>query len=762
MRSQARIEQQSRHSGPGNIKVFQEYQISDLDVWSKLLTQREDSLQIRGARTTLYYREPDARIFDCARRQNVVAPNQPQYNLIRLLTLAILTAAAANAATWQAAVDAAMKGHPGTALVARVADGQIVAAWNRQLADNALTYPGSAVKPFTLAALIDAGVLPVKADWLCTGHLIIAGHNLACTHPKSAAPLDAAAALAYSCNQFFAHFAQAIPPDRLRTVLTNYGFDTTATDDPRLLALGEAAVRITPTRLLSAYCKLARARRDSRDSLQPIFQGMEASAEYGTARSAAIPNWRIAGKTGTGPEYGWFAGYAPADHPEWVFLVAVPRGSGSGDAAPLAHDILARYREVAPPGEVNVEGRRYALDDYVAGVLAGEAATYRTPQALRAMAIAARTYAVRFRGRHSAEGFDFCALTHCQSFKPADVTPAERDAADVTSGEFIWYRGSPAAAYYSQDCGGVLEAGGEPYLPSRPDDACTRKGRQQWSAEIPLADLTRAIGAPVRTIEILSRTPSGRAQSIRLDASRTLPATDFRLNVGRTLGWNLLRSDLYSVHLNKDRAIFSGHGAGHGIGLCQNGAEAMAQSGATDRDILASYYPGTAVGLTARGLRWHILSGERLDLWTTDDSQQRWIPIAESALHNAESRAGWSVTSRIKLMLFPSLETFRNATGDSGNILASTRGTVIRAQPTIDAPTIRHEIWHAVIESRVPRDIPDWFREGLALAMSDVEPRSPERTAARDRIRRLITQYGEKQVLAWAGGQPAASGVFAQ
>jgi stage II sporulation protein D len=526
--------------------------------------------------------------------------------------------------------------------------------------------------------------------------------------------------------------------------------------------LGETNVKATPARLLEAYRKLARARLENRPSLQVVFKGMEASVEYGTSRGAAVPGWRIAGKTGTSPEYGWFAGYAPADRPEWVFLVAVPRGSGSGDAAPLAHDILARYREAAGPGEVTVDGRKYALEDYVAGVLAGEAATYKTPQALRAMAIAARTYAVRFRGRHSAEGFDFCSLTHCQSFKPAAVTPSEREAVDATSGELIWYQGSPASAYYSQDCGGVIEGSSEPYLKGRPDEACTRKGRMQWSAEILLRDLDRALGGPVSTVEIVSRAASGRAQSIRVSASRTLSAADFRLTVGRTLGWNLVRSDLYSVRIGNGRAFFTGYGSGHGIGLCQNGAEAMALSGASDREILAAYYPGTSVGLTGRGLRWGVLSGERIDLWSTVEADKRWIPVAESALRSAETRVGWRVASRIRLMVFPSLDTFRKATGDSGAILASTRGTIIRSQPTLDDATLRHEIWHAVIESRVRSDVPDWFREGLALAMSPVDASTPERVAAVARVRKLIAQYGEKEVLDWAGGRPAPSGVFAK
>jgi stage II sporulation protein D len=428
----------------------------------------------------------------------------------------------------------------------------------------------------------------------------------------------------------------------------------------------------------------------------------------------------------------------------------------------LAHDILARFREVAGPGEINVEGRRYTLDDYVAGVVAGEAATYRASEALRAMAIAARTYAVHFRGRHSAEGFDFCSLTHCQNFKPDAVTAAARDATDSTSGELIWYEGSPAAAFYGQDCGGILEFGPEPYLRGHADEFCVRKGRQQWSAEILVSDLTRALGQKTATVEVAARTLSGRAQSVRISDSRILPAADFRLGVGRALGWNLIRSDLYSVRVQNGKAIFTGYGAGHGMGLCQNGAEAMGQAGNSYRDILAAYYPGTAVGLTARGLRWRILSGERVDLWTTDDSQQKWIPFAESALNAAESRAGWRIRARIKLMIFPSIDIFRNATGESGTVLASTRGSVIRAQNSVDAATVRHEIWHAVIESRVPQNVPHWFREGLALAMSGIDARSSERSEALERVHRLIAKYGEKEVLAWAGGKAAPSGVFAK
>jgi len=63
---------------------------------------------------------------------------------------------------------------------------------------------------------------------------------------------------------------------------------------------------------------------------------------------------------------------------------------------------------------------RMSLEEYVAAVLAGEAGGFQSDEALKAMAVAARTYAVRFQPRHAAEGFDFCDTTHCQDLRLSD------------------------------------------------------------------------------------------------------------------------------------------------------------------------------------------------------------------------------------------------------------------------------------------------------------------------------------------------------
>ena len=74
------------------------------------------------------------------------------------------------------------------------------------------------------------------------------------------------------------------------------------------------------------------------------------------------------------------------------------------------------------------------------------------------MAVAARTYAVRFQGRHKTQGYDFCDTTHCQDLRIGAISDRLRQAAEATEGELLWFHGSSAAAFYSKDCGGTAEA----------------------------------------------------------------------------------------------------------------------------------------------------------------------------------------------------------------------------------------------------------------------------------------------------------------
>ena len=110
-------------------------------------------------------------------------------------------------------------------------------------------------------------------------------------------------------------------------------------------------------------------------------------------------------------------------------------------------------------------------------------------------------------------------------------------------------------------------------------------------------------------IEVVTRTPSGRAHKLRLTGVTNLliAAAALRLAVARSLDGDQIRSDLFDVRAEGSSYIFSGVGSGHGVGLCQAGAAEMGIEGKTYDEILSFYYPGTT--LQAPALRAAVVSG---------------------------------------------------------------------------------------------------------------------------------------------------------
>jgi stage II sporulation protein D len=237
------------------------------------------------------------------------------------------------------------------------------------------------------------------------------------------------------------------------------------------------------------------------------------------------------------------------------------------------------------------------FEEYVAAVLAGESLGFRSDESLKAMAVAVRTYASHFVNRHENEAFNFCDTTHCQDFRITAVTDRLRKAANETRGQILTYDGRPISAYYHEDCGGVTEGRG-PYLQQMNDRFCVSHGRKKWTAELTAGDMKSALGVNnTSAIEVVERTNSGRAQRLRITGAdtRVVGAESFRLAIGRKLGWDRIRSDLYDVHNSAGRFVFEGYGAGHGIGLCQDGAAVMGEQGFKYEQILSYYYPNTRI-----------------------------------------------------------------------------------------------------------------------------------------------------------------------
>jgi stage II sporulation protein D len=429
------------------------------------------------------------------------------------------------------------------------------------------------------------------------------------------------------------------------------------------------------------------------------------------------------------------------------------------------------------------------LEDYTTAALNGEAGVLTSPAALEALAITIRTYAHanparHHMGRDGKRGFDFCDTTHCQRLLRGAAPARVVDAVERTRGEILWARGQAAQVYFHRNCGGRTEDAGavwpgasRAWLPIHEDEACARTNSRAWHAEIALPDLARALGLrSIRAFGVASRSHSGRVATLRTD-SGVWDAERVHLAVGRSLGWGYLKSRLYDVHVERDSAVFDGRGSGHGVGLCQDGAEARGFAGQTAEQILAFYFPRTHAGVTARGFTWKELRGERVIL-RSESPQGAWLSASERALSEAERLAGVPAKASIRVVAYPTLDAYRNATGEPGFVAGSTRGDTVHLQPAgslqargILASTLRHEMLHAILAQRSRVRLPRWFGEGLVLALAgdaadsaawtpQIErmldaPRNQQElrlaySACATRVRKLIREHGRAAVLGWA------------
>jgi len=398
------------------------------------------------------------------------------------------------------------------------------------------------------------------------------------------------------------------------------------------------------------------------------------------------------------------------------------------------------------------------MEEYIAGVLAGETGNFKSDEALKAMAVAARTYAMHFGSRHALEGFDFCDTTHCQDLRITGINTHFRSIADATAGEVLWYDGEPAATYYHANCGGTTEDGRfilgnneprEPFLVQHSDQYCVRNGSTQWRTEVAKRELQRALAADgivvpgtLRAVSVLHRTPSGRVEFLRVTGSSavTVPGLIFRAAIGRHIGWERLKSNWYDVSDDGDRLIFQGRGSGHGVGMCQIGAEVMGEEGHTYREILSFYYPGTRLGVSAQGIPWQQLANEDVTLLTTRPDRDRpLLAMATGLVHESEETTGLLYRASPVMKIYPTVAAFRNSTGEPGWVAASTRGHTIQMQPsdvlreagTLES-TLRHELLHMLIDSYALPGTPLWFREGLVLYLTEPNTSSKPNENAED------------------------------
>jgi len=443
------------------------------------------------------------------------------------------------------------------------------------------------------------------------------------------------------------------------------------------------------------------------------------------------------------------------------------------------------------------------VETYVERVVASESGPAESRESLQALAIAVRTFAL-----HEAHGhadYVLCDSTHCQLLHwggNPGRQPAAHAATLATAGETLWFHGQRALAYFNKDCGGRSASPVEiwprarivPYLSSQPDRYCTAGGGSEWSSNLTHAELSTALAAAGvaapgwQRLTVERRGESGRAVTLRLDATQ-VSAESFRLAVGQALGWNRIPSTWFEVSQQGDRFLFHGRGWGHGVGLCQKGAAAMAADGHTTQQILQQYFPGAEAADEATGRTWQTFNADGVNLESLDATDAALLPQLAHARIEASQRSRLNMPEPLTVRAFASTPAFRNATLAPGWVAAFTEGDWIATQPLrilaarrlLDA-TMLHEFLHALVEHEAGHAAPLWLREGLAetwgepgrqsaavpalslsatdgaLAHSSTEAESEAaHRAAGWYAARLLDRYGRTKVLEWLrSGIPAS------
>ncbi len=242
------------------------------------------------------------------------------------------------------------------------------------------------------------------------------------------------------------------------------------------------------------------------------------------------------------------------------------------------------------------------LERYVVSVLRREIPHSFSPQAMKAMSVAIRSYTL-YRMERSGDAYyhlDSTNLSQVYSGE-GDTDGAYDNAVRETEGIVLTYQGKPVLAVYHSTCGGRTERAanawstGQSYLGSVSCDFCRNSPNYRWRYVIDewsfLQKFTRTgiRGGRVKRIDILSRTDTGRVKKISLVTEKGLWTLDGRA-IRSSLGYSEVKSLAFSVRVSKGKLIFQGRGYGHGVGLCQYGANGLARSGASYHEILRFYY----------------------------------------------------------------------------------------------------------------------------------------------------------------------------
>lgn len=289
----------------------------------------------------------------------------------------------------------------------------------------------------------------------------------------------------------------------------------------------------------------------------------------------------------------------PAKKPQTTGPVAVAR-SGREPTLSLYDNKTGQRRDIK-------------MEEYIAGVVAAEMEPTWPENALAAQAILARTFTLEELetkgGTRALHGTDVSTkVEEFQAYDPTRINDKVRRAVQMTRGQVATYNGKFIRGWFSAFAGprtatakeGLAFKGPEPpYIKSvkSPGVRYAPPNDRSWTATFTRSEITGALAkmnlspGAGGTVSIAKRGPTGRAVTLNVFGTQ-VPGADFRVAIGSTRLKSILIDD---IKTSGDRVTFRGRGFGHGVGLCQWGAYALAKEGKSPQDIIRYFFKDVRV-----------------------------------------------------------------------------------------------------------------------------------------------------------------------
>lgn len=253
------------------------------------------------------------------------------------------------------------------------------------------------------------------------------------------------------------------------------------------------------------------------------------------------------------------------------------------------------------------EKKSMKMEEYIAGVVAGEMKPDWPVQALAAQAILARTFtleAIESKGGVPTRGTQ--ASTDIKEFQAYDakaITENVRKAVEMTKGQVITYQGKPIQAWFHASAGGMTATAQEglaykeqepPYIHAIPSpDDLAPEDIKNWSASFSTGEVLTALDKigkktdKVESMEIAQKGPSGRTIVLTVNKNISVSGPELRVALDSTKLKSML---LNKIEVMGERVVFYGEGYGHGVGMSQWGANKMATQGKKPEEIIGYYF----------------------------------------------------------------------------------------------------------------------------------------------------------------------------